>query len=177
MKRRECVGAHDEPQLATRVEPREPKRLQRGRRSDAPGVPQWPPAGRVFQHFHGYEARRSGKLVLKVSTGKDKETAEKYLDLAKDVKVLLEDIVTKAKELPEGKLSDLTEGTQVAAQLDAAGKNVVTIQARGPSIHASIKSIELGRNTFVIRTKTADGPDTHRSTGRVHVSDRSLLGR
>src|SRR5262249_28592001 len=43
-------------------------------------------------------------------------------------------------------------------QLDVQGKTVVTISARGPVVHASIKSIEPGRNTFVIQTKNADGP-------------------
>jgi RNA polymerase sigma factor (sigma-70 family) len=105
-----------------------------------------------------------GKLVLKVPTEKGKETVEKRLDVAKDVRVLLEDVVTKVKELPQGKLSDLTEGTQVSAQLDAAGKTVVEISARGPVVHASIKSIEPGRNTFVMQTKNSDGPVEDRIT-------------
>lgn len=112
---------------------------------------------RIRGHVKSVNADK-GKLVVIVYVGPGKETAEKYLDLAKDVRVFLEDVVTKVPQLPEGKLGDLTEHTQVEAQLDATGKSVVSINARGPGVHGLIKSVDRGRNTFVLQTKSAEGP-------------------
>jgi RNA polymerase sigma factor (sigma-70 family) len=97
------------------------------------------------------------KLTVTVSTGRGKESEQKTLDLAKDVKVFLEDAITKVKELPQGKLSDLTEGTSVSAELDVGGKTVVAVRARGPSVNASIKSVDASKKSLTIQTKGANG--------------------
>ena len=95
--------------------------------------------------------------VLKPDT--KKETEEKTFTLAKDVKVLLGDVLTKTIPLPEGKIADLTPGTVVSARLSADGKSVVEVMAFGPGFHGGVKTVDAVNNTITVTTKGKTGPE------------------
>src|SRR5205807_5585951 len=86
----------------------------------------------------------AGKNTIVVTVRKDaakKETEEQTHTLAADVKVILQDNLTKKEPPPMGTLADLSEGTTVDLELSVDRKSVVAISARGPALHGSIKSV------------------------------------
>jgi RNA polymerase sigma factor (sigma-70 family) len=96
-------------------------------------------------------------VVVNVQVGQTKQTEEKSFDVSKEVKVLLEDVLTKGQPAPEGKLSDLPQGTQVTLTQSADKKAVVEIHARGPGMNGSIKSVNAAKGSFTIMSKDKTG--------------------
>jgi hypothetical protein len=97
-------------------------------------------------------------IAVSVPTGEGKKTEEKTYTLGDDVKVILEDNLTKTNTPKEGKLADLTEGTHVSLQLAVDKKTVVAISARGPGIGGSVKAVDPSKNTITVLVKEDGGP-------------------
>src|SRR5262249_54890859 len=84
-----------------------------------------------------------GKITVAVVTNPGaKQTEDKTLTLAKEVKVVLQEASSKDQPQPEGKLADLSPGTGVMVQLAADKGNVVLITAHGPGLHGSVKAVD-----------------------------------
>jgi hypothetical protein len=95
-------------------------------------------------------------VTLKVQPDPAKKaTSDATLALAKDVSVLLEHGLKK--ETRPGGVADLTPGTPVSVQLTADRKTVVAVHARGGSANGFVKSVDAGRNTLTIGTKSSEG--------------------
>jgi hypothetical protein len=92
--------------------------------------------------------------VLVDRTGK--KTEEKTYPIVSGAKVTLEETFTKAEKPPVGRLEDLSAGTWVALQLDAAGKTVEHISARGVALHGSVKAADPAKHTITITAKYED---------------------
>ncbi len=100
---------------------------------------------------------RKNTVSVSVPTGQAKQTEEKTFDVAKDVKVTLEDNLSKDQPAPEGKLADLTPGTGVTLQLAVDKKTVVGISARGPGLQGHIKAVDATNNTITVSSKDSGG--------------------
>ena len=107
------------------------------------------------------EMAADGKAItLRVPKGDGtKVTAEKTIPLGADTVVLIADVVTKVKELPKGKLSDLTPGTAVVVRLTPDSKAAVEITAHGPGVIGSVAATNAARGTLTLRLKGKDGPE------------------
>lgn len=99
-----------------------------------------------------------GKVTLTRPTGTDKEMEDRTFTLSKDVSVVLEDVTGKVAKLPEGQLSDLKIGTHVTAQLSPDSKTVVSLSARGPTLHVAVKFADVNKRSVTYTTKTEEGP-------------------
>jgi RNA polymerase sigma factor (sigma-70 family) len=96
------------------------------------------------------------KLTLAVPRAPDKkETAEKTLDLAGDLKVLLHPGLVK-EEKP-GRLADVTPGTPVDLDLSADQKSVRAIHVHGRSLHGGVEAVDAARNRLTVTVKEAGG--------------------
>jgi hypothetical protein len=89
---------------------------------------------------------------------------EKTFAVAVDVKVILDESLSKEKAPPAGKLTDLLAGTIVTLQLAADRKTAVAIYARGPTLHAAVAATDAGKNTLTLRVKGENGPEEHALT-------------
>jgi hypothetical protein len=107
------------------------------------------------------EVAADGKAItVRVSKGDGtKATEEKSIPVAADTVVLIADVVTKVKELPRGKLSDLTPGTAVAVRLTPDSKSAAEITAHGPGVMGSVAATDVAKGTFTLRLKGKDGPE------------------
>jgi RNA polymerase sigma factor (sigma-70 family) len=63
----------------------------------------------------------------------------------------------KGARPPEGKLADLTPGTNVVLQLSVDKKHVRSIAVQVPSVHGTIKELSPGKGTVRIESKGPDG--------------------
>lgn len=82
---------------------------------------------------------------------------DKSYELSKDVKVLLNDGLTKNTPDKEGKVGDLKEGTQVSLQLSARDGKVQTIRVQGEAVGGSVKGVDAGNRTITVETKGEGG--------------------
>jgi RNA polymerase sigma factor (sigma-70 family) len=101
-----------------------------------------------------------GKNTIVVTVRKDaakKETEEQTHTLAADVKVTLQDNLTKKEAPPMGTVADLSEGTEVTLELAVDRKSVVAISARGPGLHGSIKSVAADKKSITVTSKDKTG--------------------
>jgi RNA polymerase sigma factor (sigma-70 family) len=89
---------------------------------------------------------------------------EKTFAVAADVKVTLDESLSKEKAPPTGQLTDLSAGTSVTLQLAADRKTALAIHARGPTLHAAVAATEAGKNALTIRTKGENGLEEHTFT-------------
>jgi hypothetical protein len=107
------------------------------------------------------EVAADGKAItLRVQKGDGtKATEEKTLPLGADTVVFIADVVTKVKELPKGKLSDLTPGTSVVVRLTPDSKAAIEITAHGPVVTGSVAATNAAKGTFTLRLKGKDGPE------------------
>ena len=96
-------------------------------------------------------------IVVRVSLPQVKQTEQKSFEVAKDVKVILMDTLTKQAPALEGKLTDLSAGVQVTLVQSADKKAVVEIHARGPSISGRVIKFDPASNTLTITTKDKSG--------------------
>jgi RNA polymerase sigma factor (sigma-70 family) len=103
-------------------------------------------------------------ITVTVGVDKKKETEEQTFTLASDVKVTLQDNLTKDQPPPAGKVADLTEGTGVALQLSVDKKSVVAISAHGPGLQGTVKSVDASKDSLTIGTKDKKGPVEHTVT-------------
>lgn len=105
------------------------------------------------------DATKNTITIITGVKGEAKKTEEKTIPLAADAKIFLDDIIikdkTKQTALPEGKLKDLGEGTEVSVQLSADSKSAVVIHARAPGLSGNIKSVN--NDSITIGTKSKDG--------------------
>ena len=81
---------------------------------------------------------------------------EKTYDLAKDVKILLEDGLVKGQG-KNGTLADVTAGSGVVLQLSVDGKTVVAVTVHGGSLHGTVKSVDPAKNAVTVATKAEGG--------------------
>jgi RNA polymerase sigma factor (sigma-70 family) len=86
---------------------------------------------------------------------KDKDgLGERKLKLAKNVKVVLTDGLSKKEPPREGKVTDLTEGTPVWLQLAASDRELVTsIHVQGQTHFGGLKGVDTGNNTITMVVK------------------------
>jgi RNA polymerase sigma factor (sigma-70 family) len=100
----------------------------------------------------------AGKNMIIITAHKEgtKQSEEKTLTLSADVRILLEDQLSKKEPASQGKLTDLSEGTLVHVQMSADGKLVARINARGPTLHANLKQADAAQNAVLITVKDKD---------------------
>ncbi len=100
-------------------------------------------------------------VAIKADT---KGTEDKTFTLAPGVRVILDDRLTKDKDEParEGKLADLPERTEVSLQLSEDKKTVTAITARGPGLHAGVRSVDPAGNAITVGVKE-DGAVTDKT--------------
>ena len=92
-----------------------------------------------------------------VGVGGDKGSKEeKTYDLAKDVKVLLEDGLVKGQQ-KDGALADVTPGSGAQLQLSVDGKTVVAITVHGASLQGGVKAVDPSKNTITVAVKEKGG--------------------
>jgi RNA polymerase sigma factor (sigma-70 family) len=96
--------------------------------------------------------------VAVMTKGQSKQSEQKTFTVTKDVKVVLEEAFDKKQQQPDGKIGDITLGTQVTLELTADQKTVIRIAARGPGINGHIKAVNAGTRTLTVGTKSKDGP-------------------
>jgi hypothetical protein len=96
-----------------------------------------------------------GEINVSVASIKDgkKEREEKSFTLAKVVRVVLEETFAKDQPPPDGKLTDLKEGTGVSLQLAADKTTVIGIRARGPILRGSVSAVDAANNALTIAVK------------------------
>jgi RNA polymerase sigma factor (sigma-70 family) len=102
----------------------------------------------------------AGKNTIVVTVQKapgKKETEDQTHTVAADVKVTLQDNLTKKEAPPMGTLADLSEGTEVTLELAVDRKSVVAISARGPGLHGSIKSVAADKKSITVTSKDKTG--------------------
>src|SRR5262249_45828742 len=96
-------------------------------------------------------------ITVTVPVEGTKQTRDQKFDLARDVKGLINNAVTKKDTRPGGKLTDLSEGTSVQLELSPDKKTVVTISARGPKLQGQIKSVDAAKMVFTVAVKENKG--------------------
>jgi RNA polymerase sigma factor (sigma-70 family) len=104
-----------------------------------------------------YDAAKNTLTVLVLVNPEKKQIEEKTYEIAKEAKVILDEARSKDVKPAEGKLADLTEGTEVDLELTPGGKVIAHIAARGPGFHANIKSVDANSRTLTITHKQKDG--------------------
>jgi hypothetical protein len=107
------------------------------------------------------DAAKNTITVTVLVDGSGKKTEEQTLTLAADVKVTLQDNLSKDQPPPQGKLADITAGTGVALQLSLDKKMVVAISAHGPGMHGTVKSVDASKNSLTFATKENKGLVEH----------------
>jgi RNA polymerase sigma factor (sigma-70 family) len=100
----------------------------------------------------------AGKHTLTATVGNKKEVQEKAYELAKDVRVTLNDGRTKGDKGKEGSLADLTPGLAVELRLAPGGKAVSAVTVRPWTLHAGVMSVDAAKRTIIVTTKSEDGP-------------------
>jgi hypothetical protein len=97
----------------------------------------------------------SGKNTITIAFKGPDGMASKTFALAKDVPVHFAD----GKKDEEGKLADLAEDMSVVATLSIDQKTVLTIRVPAPSLHGNVRTVDPGKRTIVVGTKTEGGPE------------------
>lgn len=135
-----------------------------------------PPAGPTVAGAVTAVATDGKAITIRAPKGDGtKATEEKTIPLAADATVLIADVVTKVKELPKGKVSDLTPGTAVTVRLTPDGKAAVEVVARGPGLQGSVTATDAAKGTFSLRVKGEKGsedlPLTLAKDAKIALSD------
>lgn len=104
------------------------------------------------------DVNQGAYTITVMSRTQTKQTEQKTFAVAKDVKVMLEEALDKKQPQPEGKLPDITLGTQVTVTLTADQKTITRIAARGPGINGHVKSANAATRTLTVGVKHKDGP-------------------
>jgi RNA polymerase sigma factor (sigma-70 family) len=112
-------------------------------------------------------------ITVTVPVEGTKQTRDQKFDLAADVKVLINNALSKNDALPTGKLTDLSEGTGVQLELSPDKKAVVAITARGPKLQGHVKSVDAARNALTVTVKENKG--TAEKTVELAKGGRVLL--
>jgi RNA polymerase sigma factor (sigma-70 family) len=134
----------DKPAQAPATAGKDDKKAKEGKEEAGPSV-----AAAV-------KAVDAGKHTLTVHL-EGKKGEEKTFELAKDVRVMLNDGLTKDDKGKEGALSDLTPGTAVTLQLAPGGKVVSAVIVRPGHLHAAVKSVDADKRTVTVTTKNEKG--------------------
>jgi RNA polymerase sigma factor (sigma-70 family) len=100
----------------------------------------------------------AGKHTLTAAAADKKPAQEKTYELAKDVRVVLNDGLTKGDKGKEGSLADLAPGTTVELQLAPGAKVVNGITVRPWHLHTGVKSVDADKRTVTVTMKGEDGP-------------------
>jgi RNA polymerase sigma factor (sigma-70 family) len=100
----------------------------------------------------------AGKHTLTATVGDKKDAQEKTYELAKDVRVMLNDGRTKGDKGKEGKLADLVPDTTVELQLAPGGKVVNAVTVRPWTQYGSVLGVDAGKRTITVTSKGKDGP-------------------
>jgi RNA polymerase sigma factor (sigma-70 family) len=98
-----------------------------------------------------------GKHTLTAVTGNKKEQQEKTYELARDVRVLLNDGLTKEERGKEGSLSDLAPGRTVVLQLAAGGKAVSRVTVTPSHQYGAVKSVDAAKGALTVTSKGEGG--------------------
>jgi hypothetical protein len=100
-------------------------------------------------------AKNTLTLTVKENAG----LVEKTLDLAPNVRIVLADALSKAKDQPkaktheDGQLADLTSGLQVTLQMSIDRKTVTSVTIPPPSTFALVKDVDVVKNTITVTMK------------------------
>ncbi len=86
-----------------------------------------------------------------------KLTGVKAFDVAKDVRVFLDDGSGGKLGFNEGKLADLTAGVVVTVRLSQDGNTVLRIWAEGPTLRGILKSVDGAKRTITVTTTERKG--------------------
>jgi RNA polymerase sigma factor (sigma-70 family) len=126
------------------------------------------------------QAVDAGKHTLTAVSGNKKEQQEKTYELAKEVRVILNDGLTKGDKGKEGSLADVTPGRSAELQLTPGGKVVSAITLRPWHQHASVTKVDADKRTVTIAWKSKDGTGETTYTlakgARVLLSDELVKG-
>jgi RNA polymerase sigma factor (sigma-70 family) len=93
------------------------------------------------------------KHTLTAVSGNKKDSKEKTYELAKDVRVVLNDGLTKDDKGKAGSLTDLAPGATAELQLTPDGKTVSAIIVRPWSLHGGVQSVDAAKRTITVTSK------------------------
>jgi RNA polymerase sigma factor (sigma-70 family) len=99
----------------------------------------------------------AGKHTLTAVSGNKKEQQEKTYELPRDVRVILNDGLTKGDKGKEGSLADVTPGRPAELKLAPGGKAIAAITLRPWHRQASVTKVDADKRTVTVSTKTEDG--------------------
>jgi RNA polymerase sigma factor (sigma-70 family) len=97
------------------------------------------------------------KHTLTAVSGNKKDGKEKTYELAKDVRVVLNDGLTKDDKGRNGSLTDLAPGATAELQLTPDGKTVSAITVRPWSLHGGVQSVDAAKRTITVTSKGEKG--------------------
>lgn len=95
----------------------------------------------------------AGKNTLTISvagSSREQPTEDKTYSLASDAEIAVDDGRGRRFSIKEGKLADLAAGATVTLRLSLDQKQVVSLQAEGPSVFGLVKSLDLSRNSVTL---------------------------
>jgi RNA polymerase sigma factor (sigma-70 family) len=144
--------------LAGRVAAQKPSQVDKSSAGDKNGKRKAEQGPTIQGIVQAVDADKHALTVAVRVSPTEKKMEDKTFTVAKDVKVALENSLTKVKELPAGRLSDVTAGTEVTLHLSADGKTVVALSARAADVHGNVKSVDAANNQLTVVVKEKDGP-------------------
>jgi RNA polymerase sigma factor (sigma-70 family) len=103
------------------------------------------------------KALDAAKHTLTAVSGNKKESKEKTYELDKDVRVVLNDGLTKGDKGKDGSLTDLAPGATVELQLTPGGKTVSAITVRPWNLRGGVRSVDAAKRTMTVTSKGAKG--------------------
>jgi len=112
--------------------------------------------------------------VLTLHPGKPHPEPRTF-NLAKDVKVFLDDGTGDKLGFQEGKLDDLTDGSHVTLRLSGDGKEVARIWVDGPSVQGILKSADSAKNTITASVSATKGEPPADTTYTVARSAKVVI--
>jgi RNA polymerase sigma factor (sigma-70 family) len=122
----------------------------------------------------------AGKHTLTAVVGNKKAQQEKTYELAKDVRVILNDGRTKGDKGKEGSLADVAPGAAAELQLAPGGKAVNAITLRPWARQGGVKGVDARKRTITITSKDEKGEVETTYTlvegGRVLLNDGLTKG-
>ena len=95
----------------------------------------------------------AGKSTLTVSVAgstREQPIDDKTYTLAPDAEIAVDDGRGRRFSIKEGKLADIAAGATVTLRLSLDQKQAVSIQAEGPMLFGTVKSLDLSRNLLTL---------------------------
>lgn len=95
----------------------------------------------------------AGKNTLAISvagSAREQPTEDKTYSLVSDAEIAIDDGRGRRFSIKEGKLADIAAGAMVTLRLSLDQKQVVSVQAEGPSVFGIVKSFDLSKNLLTL---------------------------